>query len=113
QQRNVVAADTKRRELEHDPTQSVVEIFPEGAALDRCLEIAMGRGDQPDVDAPRLGRADRTNLAVLKEPEQHRLGIRRQLADLVEEEGPAVGDGEETLLLRDRSGERAALVTEQ
>jgi hypothetical protein len=80
QQRNVVATGSKRWKLDHDPSQSIVEMFPERAALDRGLEVAMGRGDQPDADAPRFGRADRTDLAVLKEPEEQRLGVGRQYA---------------------------------
>src|SRR5690606_12062271 len=43
------------------------------------------------VDLLRLHRADPADLALLQHAQQARLGIQRQLADLVQEQGAAVG----------------------
>jgi hypothetical protein len=50
---------------------------------------------------------------MLEEPQEHGLGVERQLADLVEEHGAAIGQSEEALFPRDRARERATLVAEQ
>ena len=73
----------------------------------------MRRRDQPDVDMTRATRAHRPHLAVSQEPEEHRLGVRRELADLVEEHGAAVRLPEEPGPPLEGAGERAALVAEE
>ena len=66
----------------------------------------MGGRDHPDVDLSGPRRADRSNLAALEESQERYLGPEWKVADLIEEERPAVGDGEETGLARDRARER-------
>ena len=56
-----------------------------------CCEIAVGRGDDPHVDAEGLVAADALELALLQEAQQLHLDGRRDLADLVEEQRAAVG----------------------
>ena len=50
---------------------------------------------------------------LLQDAQQLRLELERNVADLVEEERSAVGELEPADLLRDRAGERAALVAEE
>ena len=57
--------------------------------------------------------ADRAHLAVLQDAQQLGLHRERHLADLVEEERPAVGDVEEAGARRRRAGEGAAHVPEE
>ena len=77
------------------------------------FEAAVGRGDDPRVDAARQVLADPPDLAVLEHAQQLGLGARRQLADLVEEQRAAVRLLEQPGALGDRAGERAAGVAEQ
>ncbi len=49
----------------------------------------------------------------MQHPEEFDLERGRQLADLVEEEGPAPSGGEQPLLVPHRAGERALSVAEQ
>ncbi len=51
----------------------------------------VGRGDDPHVDRDRLVRADRHHLALLERGQQLGLQMKRQIADLVEEQGAVVG----------------------
>ena len=53
QERDVLAALPERRHAEHDPSEAVVEVLAEGRALDRRLEIPVGRRDDPDVGRMR------------------------------------------------------------
>ena len=78
-----------------------------------ALEIAVGRGDDAHVDLDAAPRADALDDLILQHAQQLGLQRRRQLADLVEEHRAAVGQLEPAALLRDRAGERAALVAEQ
>ena len=71
--------------------EPIEEIGPESPALHRGVEIPVGRRDDPHVHLDRGGPADPLELALLQHPEQLDLEIERQIADLVEEDGPAVG----------------------
>jgi hypothetical protein len=55
----------------------------------------------------------RPDLALGEEPEQHDLRLRGEVADLVQEDGPAVGHGQKARVSLDGPRERAALVAEE
>ena len=88
---NVVAALAQRGQPEVHDVQAVVEVLAEFAGLDHLLEVAIGRGDDADVALLRLAVADAEDDALLDRAQQLHLKLRRQLADLVEEQGAAVG----------------------
>ncbi len=71
------------------------------------------RRHHPHVDLDRLLAADALELLLLQRAQQLHLHRRRHVADLVEEQRPAVGELEPPELLLDRTGERALLVAEQ
>ena len=80
---------------------------------DGLLEINVGGGDYPNVNLARRRVSERRELALLKYAQKSRLSFGRDVAYLVEEERAAVGDLEQSLLRRDRAGERAARVAEE
>ena len=55
------------------------------------LEICVGGRDDENVHLSGLGAAEGLDDAVFNHPQEHRLGLQRQIADLVDEEGAAVG----------------------
>src|SRR5205814_1195207 len=65
------------------------------------------------VDLQGAVAADPLELALLQDAQYLRLRLRPHVADLVEEECPAVGDLELALARRDRPCEGALLVTEE
>ena len=73
----------------------------------------MRRCHDPHVDTLRPRAAEPLELLLLQHAQQLRLELERNVADLVEEERAAVGELEAADLLRDRAGERAALVAEE
>src|SRR5579863_7998755 len=73
----------------------------------------MGRRDDTHVRAYRLTATDRGEFAFLEHTQQARLRFRWHVADLVEEQRPAVGLLEAALAARSRAGEGTALVAEQ
>src|SRR5262249_52755940 len=61
----------------------------------------------------RLVAANPAELLGLEHPQELRLHVERELADLVQEQRPALRQLERPLPRRHRTGERASLVTEQ
>ena len=93
--------------------QAVVEVLAEPALLDHLPQIAVGRGDDAHVHLDRLHAAEPHELALLHDAQQLRLGLGRDVPDLVEEDAALVGQIEEALLRIDRAGEGALDVPEE
>jgi hypothetical protein len=51
--------------MDIDDVEAIVEIGPEATAFDILLQVAVGRGDDPDIDGNRFGAADRNRFALL------------------------------------------------
>ncbi len=81
--------------------------------VDRLGQVAVGRRDQADVHLDRLVGPDPDDLARLERPEQLDLGRERDVADLVEEQGAAVGVLEPPFALAVGAGEGAPDVAEE
>jgi len=113
QQRDVVAAAIQGRQIDRDDVQPVVEVGAEAALGHLLLEIAVGRGDHPQVDLDRLARTHRIDLALLQHPQQLDLDGVGRLAYLVEEDGAALGLPAETVMIAVGAGERSLDVTEE
>src|SRR5690606_30623967 len=80
---------------------------------DRLLQRDVGGGHHAYVDQARLEGAEAANALLLEGAEQLALQLERQVADLVEEQRPAVGDLEEAGFGAAGVGERSALVAEE
>ena len=74
----------------HD-VQAVVEVLAELAGLDHLFEAAVRRGDDADVALLRTAVADAEDDPLLHRAQELHLQLRRELADLVEEQRAAVG----------------------
>ena len=103
----------ERRDLHHDLGEAVIEILAEAAVGDHRIEVLVGRADDPRVDRDRLPPADPLDHPLLEEAQQLDLQRQRNVADLVEEQGAALGELDLADVRLDRAGERAALVAEQ
>ena len=73
----------------------------------------MGGGDEAHVGGSGLGAAEGLVGALLEQAQQLDLHRQRHLANLVEEERPALGERHPTGLGRHRAGERPLLVAEE
>ena len=110
---NVARARAQRRQLDADHVEPVEEVLAKEAARDALVQILVGRGDDAHVDAHRGLAADPVELALGEHPQQARLQRHRHVADLIEEQRPAVGLLEAPAPERIRAGEGAALVSEE
>ena len=89
EERDVGGAGAERREDDAGLGEAVEEVFAEAAGVDLGAEIAVGGGDEADVDGDGRGAADAGDGARLEDAEELGLEVERELADLVEEEGAA------------------------
>src|SRR5438093_10265043 len=110
---DVVRPAAQRRQVDGAHVQAVIQVVAERALPYHVGEVAVGRGDDPDVDADRVGGADTLDLAVLEHAQQLHLHPERQLADLVEEDGAAVCRLEEPLAVAVGAGEGPTQVPEE
>ena len=95
------------------PASARVQIMPELAASHQLFEGLVGRRDHAQVHLQRLGRADGHDLPFLEHAQERGLRLLRQVRDLVEEQGAAVGRAHEAQLVAHGSGERALHVAEE
>ena len=110
---DVVAAIAQRRQRQAQRVEAVVEVGAEPAGFDVGGEVAVGRRDHADVDGELGAGTDGPDGALLEGAQELGLQAARQLADLVEEDGAAVGLGEQAGAIGAGVGERAAHVAEQ
>ena len=113
EERDVVRTLAQRRHADRNHCQAVIQIVAKRAVRDHLLEVPVGRRDDANVHLNRTGLADLVDLALLQHPKDLHLKQHRQLADLVEKDGSAVGGFELPALVADRAGERSPLVAEQ
>src|SRR5262245_7993689 len=112
EQRNVVAALLERRHGKRYDFQPVIQIAAKGTGGDRLIEVPIGRGDEPKVDADAACAADAFELMILEHAKQLGLQFERKLADFVEKDGSAFRGFELPFLLGDGAGKRAPFVPE-
>src|SRR6187397_1243008 len=110
--RDILFALAQRRRAEGDDVQAVIEIGTELAAARFLGKIAIGRGDEAEIDLNSTSSADSFELALLQDAEQLRLQRGRQLADLVEKQRAAGCRLELALLHRRGAGECAFFMAE-
>ncbi len=88
---DVVGAVAEGGELDDDDVEAVEEVLAEGAVGDGGMEVAVGGGDEADIDLEGLRAADAHDFAVFEDAEELDLDGGGGVADLVEEEGAALG----------------------
>ena len=93
--------------------QTVVEIFTELSFADPFGQIMVGGSDHPYIDLDGGGVTDPFKFTFLEHPQQTHLHGRRNVADLVQEDGAAVGLLETAGLVGDGTGEGPLDVAEQ
>ena len=113
QVRHVLGAVAQRRQAQRHDVEPVEKILAEKTLVDQDLEVLVGGGDNPHVGLDRGAAADRGVFALLQHAQQPGLGIHRHVADLVEEQGSALGLLETAGGLVLGAGKGALFVSEQ
>src|SRR5258708_6662134 len=113
QQRKIVAALTQGRETQFDKVQAVKQILAEFALLHHFLQVAIGGGDQPNIDIDSLVAAEALKSFFLQHAQQLRLQAQTEVADFVEKKRSMIGGFHAALARQKRSGEGALFVTDE
>jgi hypothetical protein len=92
QEGDVAFAVAEWRECDGDDTDAVEEVFAELALVDHLLKVVVGGSNEAEVDLARTLGADTLDGLFLEDAEQLALEEEWERADLVEEEGAAVGE---------------------
>src|SRR5271168_5202791 len=88
---NVRAAIAEGREMHGHDVQSEIEILAKSAGAIGGLEIAVGGGDDADVNVHFFVAADGADFFFLKDTKELGLHFQGKLADFIEENGAAIG----------------------
>ena len=110
---NVFDAMPQRRHPQLHHVQPIEQVLAEPAVRHFGVELAIGGGDDLDVDLLRNRRADRRHLVLLQHAQQLGLQLERHLADFVEKDDAARGSAEHAQAAAGGAGKRAFLVAEQ
>ena len=93
--------------------QAIIEVLAESPLRDRLLEVDVGGGEDADIDLEGAVAADGLEGAFLQDAQELGLELDGELADLVEQEGAAVGHLEPAGAGLGGAGEGALAVAEQ
>jgi hypothetical protein len=99
--------------MDADDVQTVKQVLAEAPFLHAVFQILVGGGNDAHVGFHLFVPAHAVKLAVLQHAQQSCLQARRHVADLVQEQGAAVGLFEAALALMGGAGERPLFMTEE
>src|SRR5580658_5568782 len=99
--------------MDRKDVESVVKIRPESSRIDRRPQIAIGRGQHADVDGDWICPSYPFEFALLQHAQKRDLGLRRDIADLVQKNGPPVCPFKASQMPLNRSSRGAFLVSKQ
>ena len=112
QRGDVLAAIAQRRDVHRQDVEAEVEVLAEAPLLDEGRQVAVRRGDHADVDVMDAIAAHGAHVAELQDAQQLGLQAEGHVANLVEQQRPAVGLGEQPLAGLDGAREAAPRVPE-
>src|SRR5207245_4378371 len=99
--------------IDRDYAQPIVEVFPESSGLHFLLEVPLGGADEAHIHLDRLVAADPLELPLLQYTQELDLHHRRDLPDLVQEDGALVRQLEPPLALPQRARKGPTLMPEE
>ena len=110
---NVVTPLPQWRQDDANHVEPIEQVFAKASLRDQRFQVLVRGGDQADVDLDRLVPPHRFELPLLQHPQQLDLRLERDVANLVEEQRPAVGHLEPPHLVAVSSSERPLDVAKQ
>ena len=92
---------------------AIEQVASEPAFRHRFLEIHIGHGDHANIHGDGLGAADAVDFLLLQDAQQFGLKGQTHFADLIQQQGPFLGQLEFAGLSRERAGKGPFFMTEQ
>src|SRR5258705_13982602 len=91
EQRDIIGALAQRRQMNMVDVDAIEEVLTKASFFDALPQVDISCCDYPHVEAHCIDAADAVDFALLEDAQQLRLELERQIADLVEKDGAAVG----------------------
>ena len=113
QHQDVVATLTQRRRAHGQYVEAVIQVFAETAGRNFCFQITVSRCHDAHIDFNRTRGTDRVHGFFLQYPQQLDLHVQREIADLIQEQGAAMGQFKASDTIRQSASEGTFAVAEQ
>src|SRR5262249_46712438 len=114
EKRNVPAPRPEWRNHQRDDIEPVEEVLSETPGGHEMGEVLVRGRDHADIYRPGGGLATKAlHRAILEHAQQRRLTSQREVTDLIQEQGPGMGEFESSEAPPLRSGERPAFVAQE
>ncbi len=111
--RDILLMLAKRRQVNGIDIQPVEKILAEFASLRHGVQVAIGRGQNANVDRNRARASDPVNFLLLERSQQLHLQMDIELGNFIQEDRPPVCKLELAQLRLCRPRERSFLMSEQ
>src|ERR1043166_8726528 len=113
QERDVIASLAQRRYLDRKYVKTIIKIASKSLLIYSLPQICVRSRNQARIGVNGSSTSQPLEFPLLKDSQELGLELKRNVADLVEKYGAAVGQFETPDALRNGAGERAPLVPEQ
>src|ERR1700683_3050025 len=113
QHHGIVVALAQRGRAKWDDVQAMKQVFSEIVLADGFDDVAIGGGDEADINAQFVIASHSRERAVFQEPQQLCLQWTAHVSDFVQEYRAAVGLFDSTEFLPDSAGEGASFMSEK
>ena len=110
---DVTRARAQRRQPQRHNIEAKIKVFTESSGLDLALHVAVGGGQDADIDAHRPIAAETVDLPLLEGAQQLGLQADIHFADFVEQQRATIRCLKLADPPGDRAGEGAFFVAEQ
>src|ERR1700687_1015722 len=110
---NVGSPLAQRRQVDGKDIKTVKQIFAKLLIRNVLVQITVGGGNDSHVDVQRADSAQPFKLPILQDPQQLRLQLERQFADLVQKQCPLVCQFNAPDFLVDGASERSFFMPEE
>ncbi len=104
---------SRRRKSDGEDAEAVVEGTIKMSGFDHFCEIAIGGGDEANIDGNGASAADAFEFLFLDGAQNFGLKLEREIPDFIEEESAVVRQFETTDFLRDGTSKSAAFMAEK
>src|SRR5262249_24442378 len=105
QSRNLLAPLSERRNMYANNVEAMKEVLSKPAFCNGPFEIRISGSSNPDINFDGPCFTQRLNFALLQEAHQFRLDFKGDIADLVEEQGPAFSSANHSRIIVCSAGE--------
>src|SRR5271165_2387763 len=99
--------------LDRENVETVEQILPKLLLLNHGPEVTMGRRDHPNIHLDRCSTSQALELLLLNGPQQFRLHLQADIANLIQKERASVCQLESTFSLHQSPRESSPLMPEQ